>query len=156
MKLYLTQHDIDDMIEDLVYQIEELDKRKWSRVVGIANGGLPVSKPLAEALGLFHESVRISHYDEKILRDTPIIEGQLSQPTNNLIVDDLIDEGWTINTFNKHFGLEGNAVAVLLWNPVGPKPDFYVEKKPDAWITFPWNEDWHEKDSVDTRQIRTC
>lgn len=137
MQVYLTQLDIDDMIEDLVHQVQ-FDARHFTRVVGIANGGLPVSKSLAEALGLPHESVRISHYDGKVLRDIPIIEGQLSQPTGNLIVDDLIDEGWTFNTFDKHFGLVGNAIAVLLWNPAGPKPDFYVEEKPDSWIYFPW------------------
>lgn len=137
MRNYLTQFDIDGMIRDLTYQVKS-SGRRFTRVVGIANGGLPVSRPLAKALGLPHESVRISHYDGSVLRDTPIIEGDLSQPTGNLIVDDLIDKGWTINAFDKHFGRRGNAVAVLLWNPHGPEPDFYVDEKPDAWIVFPW------------------
>lgn len=138
MRVYLTQPDIDNMIKDLVYQVQS-DKRHFTRVVGIANGGLPVSKPLAAALGLPHESVRISHYnDAGQARPVPIIEGQLSHPTGNLIVDELIDHGKTINTFDKHFGLKGNTVAVLFWCPDGPKPDFYVEEKLAAWIVFPW------------------
>lgn len=145
--MIVSQSEIDNMIQELVRQIQA-DERRFLRVVGIANGGLPVSKPLAVALDLPHESVRISHYDGQILRPVPIIEGRLSQSTDNLVVDDLIDKGWTYNTFDKHYGLEGNAVAVLFWNPIGPKPDFYVEKKPTAWIVFPW-EGNYEKNSID-------
>ncbi len=146
--VYLTQLDICDMIRDLTHQILD-SKLRFHQVVGIANGGLPVSRPLAAALGLPHTSVRISHYDGSVLRDTPIIERALIHPARNLVVDDLIDGGRTYNTYAEHYGFElGSAMAVLLWNPAGPKPDFYVEEKPDAWIVFPWNEDWHEKDTV--------
>ena len=140
MKVYLSQFEIDRMIRELARQVQSSGYR-LARVVGIANGGLPVSIPLAGLLGLPHENVRVSHYDGQILRATPIIEGRLSHPVNNLVVDDLIDEGWTHNTFDKHFGLRGNKMATLFWNPVGPEPDFYVEEKPDAWLVFPWNED---------------
>ena len=139
MKIYLSQFEIDNMIKDLACQIQA-SKRRFLRVVGIANGGLPVSEPLAAILGLPHESVRISHYDGGILRSVPIVKGRLSHPTNNLIIDELIDYGRTIKTFDEHFGLEGNAVAVLFWYLEGPKPDFYVKEKPDAWIVFPWEE----------------
>lgn len=149
MPVYLTRPDIADMIRDLTHQILD-SKRRFSRVVGIANGGLPVSHPLAAALGLPHTSVRISHYDKGFSRDTPIVEGELIQPTNNLIVDELIDRGWTYNTFDEHFGLEGNAMAVLLWNPAGPKPDFYAKEKPEDWIIFPWEKEFAECESKST------
>jgi hypoxanthine phosphoribosyltransferase len=137
MKVYLPQLYIDEMVWQLAHQIWASEHCFW-RVVGIENGGLPVSKPLATILRLPHESIRISCYDGEILRPVPIVSGCPSQSTNNLIVDDLIDERHTINTYDKHFGLEGNAVAVLFWNPIAPKPDFYVEEKPDGWIVFPW------------------
>jgi len=143
MKIHLSQPEIDAMIQELADQIR-ISGYRLAQVVGIANGGLPVSEPLAELLGLPHEQVRISHYDGQTLRATPIIEGSLSHPVNNLIVDDLVDEGWTYRTFDKHFGFEGNKMAVLFWNVNGPEPEFYVKKKPDAWICFPWNEDWKE------------
>jgi len=136
----ITQSEIDSMVQELACQIQA-DDRRFLRVVGIANSGLPVSKPLATILGLPHESVHISHYDNKTRRSVPIVKGRLSQPTDNLIVDDLIDRGWTITTFAKYFGLEGNAVAVLFWNPVGSMPDFYVKEKPAVWLSFPWDKD---------------
>jgi hypoxanthine phosphoribosyltransferase len=141
--VYLTHSDIADMIGNLTRQILD-SKRRFHQVVGIANGGLPVSRPLAAALALPHTSVRISHYNKDLPRDTPIVKGKLIQPTNNLIVDELIDRGWTYNTFDEHFGLEGNAMAVLLWNPNGPKPDFYVAEKPNAWVVFPWEKEFAE------------
>jgi len=141
MKIYLSQSEIDAMIKELAWQVQ-ISGYRLAQVVGIANGGLPVSEPLADLLGLPHESVRISHYDGQILRATPIIEGCLSHPVGNLIVDDLIDAGWTHNTFAKHFGFEGNEMAVLFWNPAGPEPEFWVDEKPDAWVVFPWNKDW--------------
>jgi hypoxanthine phosphoribosyltransferase len=134
-KIHITQLEIDAMLLNLATQVRE---HGFTRVVGIANGGLPISRPLAALLDLPHESVRISHYDGKVLRETPIIEGQLSQSQGCLIVDDLIDGGWTYRTFDQHFGFRGNAMAVLFWNPTGPKPDFYVTEKPDAWVVFPW------------------
>ena len=143
MPVYLTPLDIGWMIRDLTHQILD-SKQRFRQVVGIANGGLPVSRPLAAALGLPHTSVRISHYDGGFRRGSPIVEGELIPPTNNLIVDELIDGGWTYNTFDEHFGLEGNAMAVLLWNPNGPKPDFYVEEKPNAWVIFPWEKEYAE------------
>lgn len=137
MKIYLPQSSIDHMIWELATRVQA-SHGEFTRVVGIANGGLPISEPLATLLGLPHGSVRISHYDGSVLRETPIIDGQLTQPTGNLIVDDLIDGGWTYRTFTEHYGLEGNAFAVLHWNPAGPRPDFYVSQKPEAWIVYPW------------------
>lgn len=141
MKIHLSQPEIDAMIRELAWQVQ-ISGYRLAQVVGIANGGLPVSEPLADLLGLPHESIRISHYDGQILRTTPIIEGCLSYPIHNLIVDDLIDEGWTHNTFAKHFGFDGNKMATLFWNVNGPEPEFWVEKKPAAWLVFPWNEDY--------------
>lgn len=134
----ISQSEIDNMIQELACKIQA-DERCFLRVVGIANNGLPISKSLAIALNLPHESVRISHYDGQILRSTPIIEGCLSQPIDNLIVDDLVKDGRTIATFAKHFGLGGNATAVLFWNPTAPKPDFYVGET-DVWVVFPWDK----------------
>lgn len=138
--VYLSQFEIDDYIQELACQIEACD-RKFSRVVGIVEGGLHISIPLAKILRLPHESVRISWYDGKTWRDIPFISGKLSQPTGNLVVDDLINTGRTMKTFSEYFGLKGNAITVIHWTPTAPEPDFWVmKKKPKDWIVYPWEE----------------
>jgi hypoxanthine phosphoribosyltransferase len=110
-----------------------------SRIVGIANGGLNISLPIARILGKPHEYVRISRYDGQAMRPEPLIYGSLSQPTNNLIIDDLVDGGHTFKLFDQHFGLVGNTTAVLFWNTQAVfQPDYYVAEKPESWIQFPW------------------
>lgn len=119
-----------------------LSQPPFDRVIGIANSGLHISEPLAWLLNLPHASVRISHYNGTIKRAKPIIEGSLEQPTNNLIVDDMIDGGSTVRTFDEHFGLKGNALAVLWWNSESSViPHFYLYKKPPEWLILPWDEE---------------
>lgn len=137
-KLIVTQLQVDAMIKSLATKII-LAGSCVTNVVGIANGGLHISRPLAARLGLTHSSIRISHYDGQIQRVVPIIEGCLPQKTRNLIVDDLIDGGFTMNTFAQYFGLEGNETAVLFWwHKSSFTPTYYVKEKPDKWIVWPW------------------
>jgi len=136
-KLVITQLQVDAMIKALAAKII-LAGTCLTNVVGIANGGLHVSRPLAARLRLPHSSIRISHYYRQVHRIVPIIKGYLPQATHNLIVDDLIDDGWTMRTFAKHFGLEGNETAVLFCKKGDFEPTYYIEEKPDKWIVFPW------------------
>lgn len=132
----LTTNEVKSMIMGLVKQLQELT---FSRVVGIANGGLNVSLPIARILGKPHESVRISRYVGQAMRPEPLVSGSLSQPAGNLIVDDLVDGGQTFELFDHHFGLAGNFSAVLFWNTFASfQPDYYAAEKPEAWIEFPW------------------
>ena len=125
-----TYAQIDEMIDNLVGQIN----KQYDQVVGIANGGLYISRKIASALNLPHQSVRISFYDHAV----PIIEYNSGPIKNCLVVDDLIDGGKTVNKFEEIFGTE-NDVAVLFWNIKSRKPNYYVQEKPDGvWITFPW------------------
>ncbi len=133
----ITYAQITSMICELATKVRPF-MNGYTNIVGIANGGLHVSRPLAAMLGCSHSSVRISHYDGSVRRAIPIVEGHLPQSTGNLIVDDLIDNGWTMQTFADHFGLEGNMTAVLFWKPGSFKPDFYVAEKPEGWVHFLW------------------
>lgn len=132
-----------DQINIMINKLAELirpDRRQFTNIVGIANGGLHVSIPLALKLNLTHSSVRISHYDGRRPRNVPIVEGKLPQATGNLIVDDLIDGGFTMHTFDRHFGLDGNATAVLFaFKGSGYKPTYFVQEKADEWLVFPWD-----------------
>jgi hypoxanthine phosphoribosyltransferase len=136
-KRIYTPAEIDILIKVLAKSVKPY-KRFFTNVVGIERGGLHISKPLAAMLGLTHSSVRISRYDGMQLRSSPIIEGELPQPTGNLVVDDLIDDGCTMRIFEEKFGLIGNMTAVLFCKPGGFVPDFFAAIKPKEWITFPW------------------
>lgn len=137
----INQQEVDRLIDILATKILA-SKREFKWVVGIANGGLNISVPLAQKLDLPHHAIRISWYDGHNQRKKPLIEGALIEDTGNLIVDDLIDGGKTIHTFDQYFGLEGNAVAVLYWNVLSSvKPDYYVEIKPNSWLVFPWSKE---------------
>lgn len=138
--LKVSQFTVDEMIDDLAGQIRRSAKI-YSSIVGIASGGIHISKPLSAKLGIPHHSIRINHYDGCHLKTKPFVCGFLPQPTGNLIVDDLIDGGWTMRTFERYFGLDGSATAVLYWKVGSFKPNFYVAEKPSAWILFPWSKD---------------
>jgi hypoxanthine phosphoribosyltransferase len=132
----LSESEVESMTMDLVKQLHNLP---FSRVVGIANGGLNISLPVARILDKPHEYVRISRYDGQAMRPEPLIYGSLSQPIDNLIIDDLVDGGHTFELFDQHFGLAGNMTAVLFWNTQATfQPNFYVAEKPENWIQFPW------------------
>lgn len=142
-----SQNQIDVLIDKLAELIRP-DRRQFTNIVGIANSGLHVSIPLAVKLNLPHYSVRISHYDRCKHRPIPIIEGKLPQATGNLIVDDLVDGGFTMLTFKKHFGMEGNASAVLFkYQGSDYQPTYFVEEKGEDWLIFPWDSKVGEKDA---------
>ncbi len=111
--IYLSEKEVNTMIKQLAQKIRA-SKLKFHKIIGIANGGLHVSLPLARMLKLSHLSVRISRYDGQGKRLKPIIAGTLAgERTNNLIVDDMIDDGGTMKLFDKYFGLKGNSTAVI-------------------------------------------
>jgi len=134
MFLNLSSWQVDLMIEHLAQMIKP-HKDKYKTVVGIANGGLNVSVPPAQKLGLPQRSIRISHYKGRVVRDVPIVEG-LMPAGSCLIVDDLIDDGFTMKTCEQYFGKHDT--AVLFWKIGSYKPTYYVTEKPKEWLTFPW------------------
>ena len=146
-KMYISTLQVGQMIRKLADQINE-SKIKYDVVVGIANGGLNVSVPLAKILGLPHQSVHISyrHGDHPIVKNIDFI------PNGNvLVVDDLVDKGGTIYTCYKQYHIlpivNRMDTAVLFCNlHTLHHIKYYVEPKPDCWIVFPW-----EDNNVDAR-----
>lgn len=136
MFITLQSWQIEVMLERL-FQLISPYQFKYQHVVGIANGGLNVSEPLAKKLGLPHSEIRISHYNGHIPRTIPIIEGCLPDGPC-LVVDDLIDGGFTMKTLETHFGKHDT--AVLMWKPGSYQPTYYAVKKPNEWVTFPWGD----------------
>jgi len=136
--LFISKDKIDKMIQVLAGQIRR-SGRRFDQVVGIERGGLNVSRPLAMLLELPHDSVYISCYDKSGKRCIPIIAGNYDEDLVTLVVDDLIDGGTTIQLFKACYDFKyEDAVAVLFWNTDSPAPHFYIEEKPDQWLTFYW------------------
>lgn len=141
-KLNIDYKDVSDLVVTLVEKIKE-SERQFDIVVGIKEGGIPVSEAISNSLDIPHTSVKISRYDGEVLRKSLIVIDsgfRVSDHNGCLIVDDLVDQGFTINAFVRHFGLRSqDAVAVLYWNKDAVyQPDFYAQEKPPQWIVFPW------------------
>ncbi len=158
-KVYISQPKINYMVKKLIWQIRA-SEHTYTKIVGIKNGGLFISKEIAKQLHLPHEEIHISCYN----RPSPLIRNiSFIIPSNKLVlvVDDLIDSSRTIDTFVVYFykqicaennfakaisntpSLHANSkfhTAVLFWKPGNYKPTYYVEKKPDAWVVFPWEK----------------
>lgn len=123
-----------------------------SLIVGIANGGLNISKPLANWFQCEHISVSIHFYDwEKIggkpyFFDIPPLPADIK---NILVVDDILDTGTTLKFFMEKTGLvhkENFQIATLHWNQdskSGLIPDYWVDKKKEnTWIVYPWESEY--------------
>jgi len=146
-KIYITPKKLANLQMSLLKQIRN-SGRKFTSVVGIANGGLHISKPLAMLLHLPHYSVEISYYDGTKRRKKPVIKTDIKEIHNALIVDDLIDSGGTFETFKNLFELEDNAIAVLFWHKSASiKPDFYAKIKPEAWLVFYWEKEYWNREN---------
>lgn len=129
---------INGMIKDLQELIED-SGIEFDKIVGIKNGGLYVSQPIAKNLSVPHYTVHISFY-----RKIPIVKSEdfvFKQKEKVLVLDDLIDGGKTIRTFKQLFCSDAK-VGVLFWNKESSvEPDFYVEEKPEGWINFVWESE---------------
>lgn len=122
-----------------------------SHIIGIANGGLNISKPLANWLGCRHLEVSIHFYGKFKPSDRPYFENVPPIPkewTNLLLVDDILDSGTTVNFFMEKTGLvqgENFKIATIHWFPNGKfglKPDYFVDKKKEnTWIIYPWEQE---------------
>lgn len=133
--MFIPQPKINLMILQLIEKILP-DRKQYKQIVGIANGGLHISKPIAKALNLPHCEVRISFYDNTNRRTTPIISPSTQIAINALVVDDLIDSGSTIKAYEHLYGPA--KTAVLFCSPTIYEPTYWVSHKPKTWIVFPW------------------
>jgi hypoxanthine phosphoribosyltransferase len=153
MKKYISEKDFDSLlfrIIDTTFQYKD----KFNFVVGIKNGGLNISVPLAEDLKLPHQSIHISFYNGEEKMNSPVISSNdlprilsMKQKIGGpfLWVDDIIDSGSTLQWFLDYTGLKMGKdfyVATLHWckeNSPNLQPNFYVELKDKRdWIVYPW------------------
>ena len=129
---------INYLIADLTRQIIKSDI-KFDVVVGIANGGLHISIPIAKSLQLPHKSVRIQTYGSNKTKTHIKVENIDYIPQlfkNPLLVDDIVDTGATIELYKEYFG-PATIATLYCKNSSNIIPDFYV-RKTNQWIEFPW------------------
>lgn len=149
-KIYIDYNQFGIKLQKLYNKI--LRGYKPTHVIGIANGGLNISKPLAAWMGCEHITVSIHFYNSDKPMSKPYFADIPSIPTdwsNLLIVDDILDTGTTMKYFMNTTGLVQGfnfKIATLHWFPNGKHglmPDFYVDKKPkNSWIVYPWESEY--------------
>jgi hypoxanthine phosphoribosyltransferase len=106
----------DEAARKLADQIINLkEKGTVKSIFGIPRGGLVVA-------------VRLSH-----MLDLPLIIDPTEIQSHTLVVDDIADSGLTLEKF------QNRLIATLYYNEKSAViPKFWVFKKTDKWIVFPW------------------
>ncbi|MDE1851346.1 MAG: phosphoribosyltransferase [Candidatus Micrarchaeota archaeon] len=134
--------------EELARRIERgMDGRgRYDIVVSIARGGTPLAMVLADRLDADMQIIDVKSYKGINERVEPQIMSKLKANLRGrrvLVVDDLVDEGHTLQAVVAHVKEKGAvdvATAVMFRKPwTNFEPDFHsgVTKR---WVIFPWEE----------------
>ena len=151
-KTYITWDELELDITTLSILLENTD---FTCIVGIANGGMIPATLLAKRLNikkLYSCNCKSYQNDEPRTGAHDITDtvDLISFPSweelkdeNVLIVDDLVDTGFTINTIDQHISTMGDfgwSTATLYSKPKTIiTPSYTVRQFPnDEWIVFPW------------------
>jgi hypoxanthine phosphoribosyltransferase len=118
--------------------------KKFDLIVGIARGGIPVAMVIADQLGVKIDIINVKSYTGISKRSKPRIISTLTENVKRkrvLVVDDLIDEGDTMDTvidYLRRQGVRQLDTAVLFKKPWSRfDPEFYLEVL-EKWVVFPW------------------
>lgn len=118
--------------------------RKYDLVIGVARGGMPVAMVVSDHLGVKIDFVNVKSYNGIAQRGVPKIYSTVTEDIggkNVLIVDDLVDQGDTMETVKQHLGehrpklLETAVLFKKPWSKI--EPDYYLEVV-DRWVVFPF------------------
>lgn len=157
-KIYITQQQFQRYLFLLMDKIKD-SGMMFDVVVGIENGGLNISVPVAQELQLPHESIKISWYDGETKGDRPTIDVHgfdLNKYKSCLFIDDIVDTGATVKSIQWLWALRPeDAFATLfikrdlcfyseyiIHNKIYGDTIFYVQIVPsDTWIVFPWGQE---------------
>jgi uncharacterized protein len=140
---YLSWPEYGNLAEALAEKVRSSGKQ-FDLVVGIARGGMPVAMVVSDHLGVRVDFINVKSYDRVGVRSAPRILSTLTEAVkgkNVLLVDDLIDQGDTLETVEHYLNQQGPQLlesAVLFkkpWSKV--EPDFFLEVV-DKWVVFPY------------------
>lgn len=116
---------------------------KFTKIVAIERGGVPVAQKLSAWLEIPYYSMKVSFYDGDKRRPEPIVKAM--NVTINpwdvcLIVDDLVDTGDTmrfVTNMIRNYNATYKVATIYQKDGSTFNSDFYVEKT-DKWIVFPY------------------
>lgn len=132
------------LAEKLIAKIKK-NNSSFDLIVGIARGGIPLAMVLADRLRIPIDFINVKSYlSERKRGKVKILSTLLSDAKNKdvLLVDDLVDEGDTMETIVNYLHNKYSPVrlktAVLFKKPWSNfQPDYYVGTT-EAWVVFPW------------------
>lgn len=112
----------------------------WTRVIGIARGGLVPAAILAKELDIrVIESISIASYEGRVRGEVKILRGPDGDGGGDtIVVDDVADSGETIRAVR---ALLPRAFYVAVYAKPAGKPvvdAFAVEVDQESWLEFPW------------------
>ncbi|CAL4321372.1 Xanthine-guanine phosphoribosyltransferase [Buchnera aphidicola (Eriosoma grossulariae)] len=114
--------------------------KKWNRVIAVSRGGLVPAAILSRELGIrCVDTVCISSYDYKTIRDLKIIKIAEGDCNDTIIIDDLVDTGGTAKIIRKIYP---NSYFVTIFAKPNSRllVDKYIIDVPqNIWIELPWD-----------------
>lgn len=139
----ISQAEFGKLADSLAEQITS-SGLNFDLIIGIKRGGEHVAKALSERLGIERDCIRIESYNGVYEREKPRITEETKGSVAGkhiLVVDDLIDEGNTLELAEAHLLEKGASrleTAVLFRKPWSRiRPNFCLEITTN-WIVFPW------------------
>ena len=140
---YVSWPEYGNLAEALAEKVRSGGKR-FDLVVGIARGGMPVAMVVSDHLDVRIDFINVKSYVGIAERGTPKILSTLTgeiRGKNILIVDDLVDQGDTMQVVSEYLRGQGPRlleVAVLFKKPWSKmEPDYYLDVV-DRWVVFPF------------------
>lgn len=142
---YMNWAEYGDLSAELVERVRH-EAQPFDLIIGIARGGIPLAMVLSDEFGVRIDVINVKSYEGIAQRGEPRIVSPVTEKVSGksvLVVDDLVDEGATMQTVLKHLRKEGARVlktAVLFKKPWSKfEPDFFLETL-DDWVVFPWEK----------------
>ena len=141
--MYLSWPEYGNLAEALAEKVRAGGKQ-FDLVIGIARGGMPVAMVVSDHLGVRVDFINVKSYDGIAQRSAPKILSTLTEGIAGksiLVVDDLVDQGDTLETLKEFLGRQGPKLletAVMFKKPWSREdPDYFLEVV-DKWVVFPF------------------
>ena len=140
---YISWPEYGNLAEALAEKVRSGGKR-FDLVIGVARGGMPVAMVVSDHLNVKIDFVNVKSYNGIAERGRPRILSTVTEDIggkNVLVVDDLVDQGDTMQTVREHLSerrpklLEAAVLFKKPWSRV--EPEYYLEVV-DRWVVFPF------------------